>query len=75
MSYGISSIFDEVIDSMQLTPHYEYGRLQALDFLKAMDTDSLPSSHPISVQVDHPTQIGEIFDSISYKKGTSSSHN
>jgi aminopeptidase N len=31
--------------------------------------DALDSSHPISVQVHHPDEINEIFDSISYAKG------
>lgn len=34
-------------------------------------TDSLQSSHPISVPVNHPDEINEIFDSISYGKGAS----
>jgi len=33
--------------------------------------DSLHSSHPISVPVNHPDAINEIFDSISYGKGAS----
>ncbi len=33
--------------------------------------DSLQSSHPISVPVNHPDEINEIFDSISYGKGAS----
>ena len=33
--------------------------------------DSLQSSHPISVEVHHPDEIGQIFDSISYGKGAS----
>ena len=33
--------------------------------------DSLQSSHPISVQVQHPDEIGQIFDAISYGKGAS----
>ena len=33
--------------------------------------DSLQSSHPISIPVGHPDEIGEIFDKISYKKGAS----
>ncbi|KAK7788600.1 hypothetical protein R5R35_008941 [Gryllus longicercus] len=33
--------------------------------------DALESSHPISVPVDHPDQIRQIFDSISYEKGAS----
>ena len=31
--------------------------------------DSLGTSHPISIPVQHPDEIGQIFDSISYSKG------
>lgn len=34
-----------------------------------LQLDSLESSHPISVPVDHPDEIRQIFDSISYEKG------
>lgn len=34
-----------------------------------MRLDALESSHPISVLVNHPDEIGELFDDISYKKG------
>ena len=34
-------------------------------------SDSFQSSHPISVPVQHPDAIREIFDSISYGKGAS----
>lgn len=30
--------------------------------------DSLASSHPISVDVDHPKKIKQLFDRISYSK-------
>ena len=33
--------------------------------------DSLKSSHPIEIEVNHPSEIDEIFDSISYSKGSS----
>lgn len=33
--------------------------------------DSLASSHPISVDVDHPKKIKQLFDRISYSKGSS----
>ncbi|XP_015127700.1 aminopeptidase N isoform X1 [Diachasma alloeum] len=33
--------------------------------------DALASSHPISIEVGHPDEIGEIFDRISYGKGAS----
>ena len=40
------------------------------DYLyEAFSLDSLESSHPISVVVNNPDQISEIFDTISYKKG------
>ena len=35
----------------------------------AMSLDSLKSSHPIDVEVNHPSEIRSIFDSISYDKG------
>ncbi len=34
----------------------------------AMYADGLRSSHPISVDVNDPAEIDEIFDSISYEK-------
>lgn len=33
--------------------------------------DAYHSSHPISVEVNHPNEIDEIFDVISYRKGNS----
>jgi puromycin-sensitive aminopeptidase len=36
----------------------------------AMKLDSLMSSHPIQVEVHHPSEISEIFDMISYAKGS-----
>ncbi|XP_067012607.2 aminopeptidase N isoform X2 [Anabrus simplex] len=38
---------------------------------QVLRTDALESSHPISVPVNHPNQIRQIFDSISYSKGAS----
>lgn len=38
---------------------------------KAMELDSLNSSHPIDVKVENPSEIDEIFDAISYEKGGS----
>ena len=39
--------------------------------LKALELDSLNSSHPIQVEVSNSAEIGEIFDAISYSKGGS----
>ena len=40
----------------------------------AMTLDALESSHPISVDVKDPSEIFEIFDSISYQKGLTKSN-
>lgn len=37
----------------------------------AMDLDALRTSHAIAVDVKHPSEIGQLFDSISYSKGAS----
>ena len=34
----------------------------------ALYSDGFSSSHPVSVAVSDPSEIGEIFDSISYEK-------
>ena len=36
----------------------------------ALTGDSAPSTHPVSVAVDRPEEIGQVFDSISYGKGS-----
>lgn len=41
------------------------------DFNPALELDSLKNTHPIEVEVGHPDEIGEIFDEISYSKGSS----
>ncbi|ESO01139.1 hypothetical protein HELRODRAFT_175168 [Helobdella robusta] len=41
------------------------------DFSEALNLDALKNSHPIEVAVGHPSEIDEIFDSISYCKGAS----
>jgi tricorn protease interacting factor F2/3 len=37
----------------------------------ALDADSLRSTHPVRAHVDRPDEIGQIFDEISYGKGSS----
>ncbi|KAM9253523.1 endoplasmic reticulum aminopeptidase 1 [Dugong dugon] len=36
----------------------------------AMEVDALNSSHPVSTPVENPAQIREIFDDVSYEKGS-----
>ncbi|XP_037296182.1 aminopeptidase N isoform X3 [Manduca sexta] len=39
------------------------------NILAVLNLDALESSHPVSVPIDNPKRISEIFDEISYKKG------
>lgn len=41
------------------------------DLAPALHLDALKNTHPIEVPVYHPDEIGEIFDAISYQKGSS----
>eukprot|EP00795_Rhopilema_esculentum_P013378 gene13378-4237_t len=41
------------------------------DFVRALSLDALKNSHPIEVEVGHPSEVDEIFDAISYSKGAS----
>ncbi|KAI8896059.1 peptidase family M1-domain-containing protein [Globomyces pollinis-pini] len=41
------------------------------DYTRGINLDSLRSSHPIEVEVNSPSEIGQIFDAISYSKGAS----
>ena len=38
--------------------------------IPALQLDSLSNSHPVSVTVEDPGEIGELFDTISYNKVT-----
>lgn len=41
------------------------------DLGAALSLDALKHTHPIEVRVHHPDEIGEIFDAVSYQKGSS----
>lgn len=41
------------------------------DMLAVFSFDALRTSHPVSVSIGNPSEIDEIFDAISYKKGSS----
>ncbi|XP_051875544.1 leucyl-cystinyl aminopeptidase [Pristis pectinata] len=56
---------DKVFPELQVDKYLSNTRL------KAMEEDSLNSSHPLSNPVETLEQIGEMFDFISYQKGAS----
>ncbi|XP_060807048.1 aminopeptidase N [Amyelois transitella] len=52
-------------------PSWRADRQYAVDnIMSVLNLDALESSHPVSVPIDDPKRIGEIFDEISYKKGS-----
>ncbi|XP_026729087.1 aminopeptidase N-like isoform X2 [Trichoplusia ni] len=52
-------------------PTWNADRSYAADnMLSVLNLDALESSHPVSVPIDDPKRISEIFDEISYRKGS-----
>lgn len=52
-------------------PEWNSFQVETVDnFLQVTKLDSLQSSHPVSVTVGHPDEIAQIFDTISYTKGS-----
>jgi aminopeptidase N len=52
-------------------PEWKIWNYYAVNHLaSAFDLDSLKSSHPIEVEIGAPTEITQIFDDISYCKGS-----
>lgn len=48
-----------------------WTQFSTADLGVALRLDSLQNTHPIEVEVHHPSEIGEIFDEVSYSKGAS----
>jgi len=48
-----------------------WNQFLILDHNVALNLDGLGNSHPIEIEVHHPNEINEIFDKISYSKGSS----
>lgn len=56
----------------ELFPDWKiWTRFVMHDHANALNLDSLANTHPVEVEVQHPDQISEIFDAISYDKGAS----
>lgn len=55
---------DYCMPEMDIWTHFVFS-----DYTRALELDSLRSSHPIEVPVNGPSEIDEIFDAISYSKG------
>lgn len=71
MNEGYAS-FVEFLCVDHLFPEYDIWTQFVTDmYTRALESDSLDNSHPIEVEVGHPSEIDEIFDDISYNKGAS----
>ena len=54
----------------KLFPNWHMWDLYLADrYALALKLDSLSNSHPIEIEVNHPDEINEIFDMVSYAKG------
>jgi len=71
LNEGFAS-YTEYIGTNHVSPETAILDRFVLESLQpALGYDSLTSSHPISIPVNHPNEISEIFDTISYLKGGS----
>ncbi|XP_046837634.1 puromycin-sensitive aminopeptidase isoform X1 [Vespa velutina] len=62
--------FVEFLCVAHLFPEYDIWTQFVTDtHIRALELDALKNSHPIEVLVEHPAEIDEIFDDISYYKG------
>ena len=57
---------DKLFPEWRMWEQYISGRLAV-----ALRLDALQTSHPIEIEVHHPDEISEIFDQVSYAKGSS----
>jgi len=71
LNEGFAS-FMENLTTDALYPEYKiWEQFVPGTLLEALELDALKSSHPIEVEVGHPSEVDEIFDNISYNKGAS----
>ena len=71
LNEGFAS-FMENLTTAALYPEFKiWEQFVPGTLIEALKLDALHSSHPIEVEVGHPSEVDEIFDNISYNKGAS----
>lgn len=71
LNEGFASYMEKIcIDN--LFPHWKVWNLYLASnrYRNAIEIDSLENSHAIEVNINHPDEINETFDMVSYEKGT-----
>ena len=64
--------FSQALCADIIFPEYEiWTQYLANSFIPALNLDSLKNTHPVEVPVGAPEEVEEIFDAISYDKGSS----
>ena len=71
LNEGFASFMENTCTNA-LFPQYDiFTQFVANTLIPALELDALKNSHPIEVEVGHPSEVDEIFDDISYNKGAS----
>lgn len=71
LNEGFASYIEYLAVDEAFPEWHMWNQFMALDYAAGMEKDQLLSTHPIEVDVHHPSEIDEIFDDISYRKGSS----
>lgn len=70
LNEGFAS-YMEYLATDKLFPKWHMWRQYVSErFAAALKLDALENTHPIEIEVSHPDEIWEIFDSVSYAKGS-----
>ncbi|MBI3103337.1 M1 family metallopeptidase [Candidatus Daviesbacteria bacterium] len=71
LNEGFAS-FIEYLAIDEIFPDWDiWTQFVSTEMADAFHLDSLKNTHPIEVEVGHPSEISEIFDKVSYSKGAS----
>lgn len=71
LNEGFASYIEYLAVDEAFPEWHMWNQFMSLDYAAGMEKDELLSTHPIEVDVHHPSEIDEIFDDISYRKGSS----
>lgn len=71
LNEGFASYMEYVAVDHMYPQYHIWTQFVYMDHSHALDLDGLKNTHPIEVPVNHPAEISEIFDEVSYSKGAS----